>query len=348
MPSPLYAPHPRALTVLHTEIEEVAFAQREAFVGTAGSVVERRNASGFRYYAHKFYDAEARPREHYVAGPVGTPEADAAAAELRARIADLKDLVPTLRLLGREAFSMVDADTYATLAALGNHGTFRAGAMLVGSHAYGILLNRLGVRAASYLTEDVDIARAAALELDPRPEGGLLAILRDTGIEFVEVPGLDRKQPATSFKKRGRARFHVDLLAPSPDESFSVVPVPELAAHATGLPLLAYLLAESQHGVALARAGCCAVRVPLPERFAIHKMLVSQLRSGRAAKSAKDLAQAAVLCAALADLHPGALEDARAAVPKRAAKRFAAALAAIRPAIATAAPRAWEELSGGT
>lgn len=342
----LYVRHSPALAALYADLEHQATQQTEVFVGTAGSVVERTNAAGFRFYAHKFYDASGKPRERYVAGPVGAAKADEAAEALRARIREHKELVPSLRMLGREGFALVDSKTYATLAALHNHGVFAAGGMLIGSHAYGAMLNRLGVRGARYATEDIDIARREALALDDVPEGGLLEILRESAIEFVEVPALDRKAPATSYKQRGRGRFRVDLLVPSRDETFPTVAVPELAAHATGLPYLGYLLAESQPGIAMAREGCCAVSIPVPERFAVHKVIVSRLRVGREAKSSKDLDQAAVLCAALADDHPGALEAAVAAVPKRAMKHLRAALPALEPRLEEAAPRAWEELTG--
>jgi hypothetical protein len=218
--------------------------------------------------------------------------------------------------------------------------------MLIGSHAYGVLLNRLGARAASYATEDIDIARREALAFERLPDAGFLEMLRDSGIEFVEGPGLDRKAPATSFKQQGRSRFHVDLLVPSPDEGFPVVAVPELRAHATGLPYLRFLLEESQEAALLAREGCCAVRVPLPERFAIHKLLVSRLRVGRGVRSDKDVLQAGVLCAVLGDRHPGALEAAIAAVPRAARKYLWPALDLPGRLLAEPHPRAWEELRG--
>src|SRR6185436_19734764 len=329
---------------LHSDLENHALGQREVFVGTAGSVVERQNASGFRLYAHQFYDGDGKKRERYLGGPVGSAEADALAEATRVRIREVKELVPSLRLLGREGFSLVDPRTYATVASLHNHGVFSAGGMLIGSHAYGVLLNRLGARAAAYATEDIDIARREALAFDTLPEADFLEMLRDSGIEFVEVPGLDRKAPATSFKQRGRSRFHVDLLVPSPDESYPVLPVPELGAHATGLPYLRFLLEESQDGVLLAREGCCRVRVPLPERFAVHKLLVSRLRVGRGAKSDKDVFQAAVLFAVLAETHPGALEGAIDAVPLAARKYLEPALRALQPLLQEAHPRAWEEV----
>lgn len=344
--SPLYVPHSRALTLLHSEVETVASQLDEVFAGTAGSVIERTNADGFRYYAHKFYDGDGKPRERYLAGPTGSADADDTAARLRDRIQEAKELVPTLRMLGREGFNLVDRKTFATLAVLHNHGVFRAGAMLIGSHAFGVLLNKLGARSTPYATEDVDIARAGKLAFRKVPGKKLLEILRESGIEFVEVPSLDRKKPPTSFKQRGRARFQVDLLVPSTDETFPVVPVPELGANATGLPYLRYLLAESQTATLLAREGACAVRVPLPERFAVHKLIVSQLRSGRSEKSAKDVHQASVLAAVLAHTFPGAIESAVAAIPKRALKHFRKALDAARVVLEVRAPRAWSELSG--
>jgi hypothetical protein len=344
----LYASHSRPLTVLHSELEGFALEQGEAFLGTAGSVIERKNAAGFAFYAHQFYDGDGKKRERYVAGPVGNDEADATAEGLRVRIRELKALVPSLRMLGREGFSLVDAKTYATVATLHNHGIFSAGGLLIGSHAYGVLLNRLGARAAAYATEDIDIARREALAFEAPPPEGLLGILRASGIEFVEVPQLARDAPSTSYKQRGRSQFHVDLLVPSPDESFPVLPVPELKAHATGLPYLRYLLEESQTGVLMAREGCCNVRVPLPERFAIHKLLVSRLRVGGGGKSDKDVLQASVLCAVLADGHPGALESALAAVPRRARKYLTPAREAARRHLEKDHPRAWEELTGGS
>ena len=104
----------------------------------------------------------------------------------------------------------------------------------------------------------------------------------------------------------------------------------ELGAHATALPYLKFLLAESQESVLLAREGCCAIRVPAPERFALHKLLVSQLRARRGGKSVKDISQAAVLLAVLAERHPGAIEEAAKAVPASARRRLAAALGVAR------------------
>jgi hypothetical protein len=340
----LFTAHSRPLTVLYSDLENHAGGLPEVFPGTAGSVIERTNASGFRFYARQYYDGEGAKRERYLAGPIGDATADAAAEGMRARIREIKELVPALRMLGREGFSVVDPRTYATLAVVHNAGIFRAGGMLVGSHAYGVMLNRMGVRAAPYATEDIDIARRERLAVQNVPEGGFLDVLRSSGLEFIEVPAFERGQPSTSFKQRGRSRFHVDLLAPSAGETFPTVAVPELHAFATGLPYLAFLLAESQTSVLLGREGCFAVRVPVPERFAVHKLIVSQVRPGADAKAERDVVQACTLAAAVADVQPGALEAAVAHIPPRARKHFSKALPAARRWLTPNHPRAWEEL----
>ena len=115
----------------------------------------------------------------------------------------------------------------------------------------------------------------------------------------------------------------------------------------TALPYLDYLLSESQTAMLMAREGCCSVRVPLPERFAIHKLVVSRLRTGREAKSDKDVFQACVLCAALAESHPGAVESAVTKIPRRARKYLKPAIESARRFIEPSHPRAWEELHPG-
>lgn len=278
----LYEPHPAALSALYGDLENFAHAQGTALTGTPGSVLERRNAGGYRFYAHQYYEATGRKVERYVAGPVGDAGADAKAEALREKIRALGGAVKSIRLLAREGFKIADAKTYATVASLYNHHLFQAGASLVGSHAYGALLNQLGVRAAQYATRDVAIARSAQLA-------------------FAAVPQLNS---------------------------------PELKAHATALPYLKYLLGETQETALLAREGCCMVRVPTPERFALHKLIVSQLRKG-GGKAVKDVSQASVLFAVLSDRHPGALAEAAKAVPLSARKHLAKAAVLARQNLAS-------------
>jgi hypothetical protein len=174
------------------------------------------------------------------------------------------------------------------LATLQLCGLFSAGATLIGSHAFGVLINQLGIRAASYATEDVDVARYEVLAFNEAPDKSFLDMLRESGIPFSEVP--------------------------------------ELRAHATALPYLSHLLGQTQLATLIAREGCCLVRVPNPERFAVHKLVVSQLRTESNEKTTKDVFQAAVLMAALGEKFPGAITNAIGDLPVSARKYFKIAI----------------------
>jgi hypothetical protein len=342
--TPLYRPHSAALAATYADVENHASAQGPAVVGTPGAISVRSNASGSRFYVRQYRDFDGSKRDQYIAGPVGSETADRLANEWRALLDEARGVRDAVRLLAREGYSTFAPKHFAALAALANEGLFAAGAILVGTHAFEIIANRMGIRAAAFPTEDIDMARREKLAFDSAPADGLLGILRNSGIDFVPVPALDRNGRSTSFKERGRSRFTFDLLVPTSKEEIGVQPVPELKAHGTSLPYFRYLLSETQSGAALSNHGVALARVPVPERFALHKMIVAQLRTGRPEKSLKDLKQAAALVAALGELHPGALESAYDKTPVSSRKYIRASLERIRKDLEPH-PRAWEALA---
>lgn len=339
--SSLAAPHERALTFLFSELASAAARQGEAFLGSPGSLTERTNETGTRYWVHRYSDAAGMRQEAYL-GKSGEPDVITRLADLRERITAANSAIASVRLLARAGFATVDRKTYSTLASLHNHGLFRAGVLLIGSHAYGALLNALGVRAAAYSTEDLDLARRAQLALADLPP--FIDMLRETGLEFFPVPALHRRAPSTSFAERGGSRLRVDLLVPSPDESYPTVAVPELGAHAKGLPYLAYLLGASQEVPVLSPHGVVMVRVPAPERLAVHKLIVSQLRGTASTKPGKDLTQAATLIEALAERFPDAVKEAVGGLPRSAVRYAARAVKALARHLPASQESAWEEL----
>jgi len=337
----LTTPHERALTLLFTELETSAAEQHEAFLGTPGSLTERTNENDTTFWVHRYSDALNRRHETYI-GKSGQAAVEARVSVLRERIAAANATIASTRLLARAGFATLDRKAFYTLASLHNHGLFRAGALVIGSHAYGAILNALGVRAVPYATEDIDIARREALAISGVPS--FLAMLKATGIQFFEVPALTRRTASTSFAEPGGARLRVDLLVPSKGNSYTTIPVPELKAHAKGLPYLAYLLSGSQNVPMLSSHGSVMVRTPLPERYALHKLIVAQLRQKTSGKPEKDLRQAATLLEVLAERFPGAIEDSAAALPASALRHVARSITALRQHLDPSAEPAWEAL----
>jgi hypothetical protein len=234
-----------------------------------------------------------------------------------------------VRIIAQQGYVRADPRTSAILGALANRDLFRAGAVLVGSHAYGALLNELGARAAGFLTEDIDVARGKVLQVAGHES--FQTILAESTVRLLPVPGLRRGDPTTSYKAPGKDRLRVDLLAPSRGREITIVAMPELQAHAVALPYLAYLLDEPIEGVVLGRESVVPLRIPRPERFVWHKMLVSQERTATSEKRNKDILQASVLLAVLVEDAPGAIETARAALPRGArSKAMSGARAVLR------------------
>jgi hypothetical protein len=341
----LSTPHEKALMLLFAELESTAAEQRDAFLGTPGAITERTNANGTRFWVHRYSDGVGRRHEDYL-GTSDDEEVITRVRDLRGRIEAANATLGRIRILARAGFATADRKTYSTLASLHNHGLFRAGALLIGSHAFGVLLNVLGVKGVPYATEDVDIARREQLALPGIPP--FLKVLRETGIEFFEVPSLNRRGHPTSYLEPGGSRLKVDLLVPSPDETYPTINVPELNAYAQGLPYLKYVLSNSQEAPILSPHGVVMVRVPVPERYAIHKLMVSQLRGTASSKAAKDLRQAATLLEAVVERFPGAIEDALSAVPKSAGRYLRRAIPALKRHLPASAEAVWAVLPSRT
>ena len=202
-------------------------------------------------------------------------------------------------------------DAGKLLALLERSGVFLAGAVLVGTIAFKAYANMLGVKWASeFATQDIDIAADSryllALPRTKKPVN-LGQIILDSGMGFFEVPALNRKQPSTSFKIRGRD-FLVDVLTPMRGrESRRPVRLAEFETFAQPLRYLDYLLEDIQPAVLLHAHGIM-INVPTPGRFAIHKCVVSQKRAAAfATKSRKDLIQAEQVFQVLLENRPGDL-----------------------------------------
>lgn len=185
-------------------------------------------------------------------------------------------------------------------------GVFEAGAVLVGTHAFGAIGNLLGHRltGGSLRTEDLDLAAISLLAAAEGAKADAPAALERLEMGFLPVPALDPRQPSSSFKVRGAA-LRVDFLTPG--KGGKPIPIPALGTSAQPLPMLDYLL-ENPERAAIADAGGFLALVPTPARFALHKVLLAGERpASQQTKAAKDAAQALELIGVLAEQRPGDL-----------------------------------------
>jgi len=309
---PLFRRHDTASRTKYQEASQLARGQRRVLAGTPGTL-KQRTQSGKRYWVREHIRIDGAKVDDYV-GAVASVD-PARIARLRAEIELAQSLAAasaTLRLLG---FQRIDRKPAAVLAVLFNHDLYQAGLTLVGSHAYGALLNELGVAAAAYRTHDLDFARAQPLAVAAGADTTLAALLDESGLRFVPVPGMPASKPSASFKLPGAEQLMVDLLVPGRDLG-KLVEVKELGAHAQAIPLLDFLIDEPLDAVVLSPNQIIPVRLPSPERFALHKLYSSESRRSGVGKVAKDREQAAVLVAAVEEEMPGRLRAAWKAFPR--------------------------------
>lgn len=323
MPAGLYRRHDPAGQAKYQDVKQLARSQSRILSGTPGTL-KQRTQSGNQYWVREHIRVDGKKTDEYI-GPVnsvGKARIDELAAEIDLAKA-LASSSANLRLFG---YQRIDRKPAAVLQVFFNR---RLGLTLVGSHAYGALLNELGIIAPGYRTQDIDVARAQPLAV-ALPKGfSFESLLRETGLNFVPVPGMPSHRPSASFKLPGAETLAVDLLVPG-RKIGEVVPVKELGAYAQAIPLLDFLIEDAIGSVVLSPNQIIPVQIPSPERFVLHKLFSSQSRRGDRDKVRKDLQQAAVLAAAIEDETPGRLNDAFRRLPregKTAVKRGAAAAA---------------------
>ncbi len=202
-------------------------------------------------------------------------------------------------------------------------GVFLVGGVLVGSHAFTIYGNMLGVDWPSKITQthDVDIARdnRIALGLRNKPVN-LKQVLLEADMGFIEVPALNRKAPSTSFRIQGK-QLSVDVLTPMTGKPTSKpVLINALNTYAEPLRFLDYLLDDTQPAVIVARAGILA-NVPSPARYALHKLVASARRpAALQTKTIKDITQTELLLSVLLEDRPGDIQLAFEAAQKMPGK----------------------------
>ncbi len=187
---------------------------------------------------------------------------------------------------------------------LAEYGFFRAGGVLVGTHAFLSFGNMLGVRwGDSERTDDVDLAHAGksvAIALPTNLELNTEQAIDSLEMGFLPLKGLEGAG-ATYLVPR-EPGFRLDFLTALHRGGDKPFTHPRLGVRLQPLRFLEYVLEDVQQAVVFCGDRVVLVNVPSPARYALHKLIVHGERTGTyAAKSGKDLQQAGALLARLKD-----------------------------------------------
>ncbi|TAG00987.1 MAG: hypothetical protein EAZ43_12525 [Betaproteobacteria bacterium] len=208
---------------------------------------------------------------------------------------------------------------------LADEGFFRAGGVLIGTHAFLAAGNSLGVRwGVGERTQDLDFAHAGknlSVALPANAQLDLHDAIDALALGFVPANSLDGVRGGSWVHPKDPT-FRLDFLTPMTRANQNLVRVPAFNAEFQALRFMEFSLEGVSQAAAISRVGePCLVTVPDPARMAIHKLIVCGLREGGfAVKANKDLAQAASLIAFYAARSPEALAAAHADALSRGPK----------------------------
>ena len=315
---------PLEVQTLYAELLErlVAFEAQRTIGHARGSFVTK-TIKGEVYYYFQHVEPGGSKRQLYVGKKDSTLDRVIARyKESREAATDEHESIERLCSLLRVGGALVtDAPSARVLRALAAAGVFHLGGVLVGTHAYTVIGNLLGVSwsGTALRTQDLDLAatRSLGVAVGDLPTAAIPEALESLEMGFLPVPALDPKHPSTSFKVRGQG-LRVDLLTPArAGRSPGPVTIPRLQAAAQPLKFLDYVIEGSIHG-AIVDGGGVLVNVPDPARFALHKLLVSTERpTTMHTKRDKDLKQAAEVLSVLAEERPADISLAWEALARR-------------------------------
>jgi hypothetical protein len=188
--------------------------------------------------------------------------------------------------------------------ALARAGVFRLRGVLVGTVAYQTYPAMLGITLPnpSLQTDDIDIAQFEDVSVAVADQtGSVLDTLKEADGTFRAVPTAHGGRVTSYVAKDG---LRVEFLTPNRGpETDAPRTLPALQTDAQPLRFLDFLIYEPEQAVVLHGPGVL-VLVPLPQRYAVHKLIISRRRRAGNIKRDKDLQQAEALLNALCQKRP--------------------------------------------
>ncbi len=270
----------------------------------------RKTIRGRTYWYYQIKTPDNRPRQIYVG-----PDSPATQALVQARQQSAARVAghEHLQRLCRSAIELgcaAVAPTHARiLARLADHGFFRAGGVLVGTHAFIAYQNHLGIHwSAATRTLDIDFAHPGRNISIAMPSG--LTIDTRGAIESLQM-GFVPNLAQTTYTKTDEPDLQLDFVTTRVAANDRPIHLPDLQVTLQPLKFMEYSLEDTLQGVLLSRRGPLVVNLPQPQRYALHKLIVHGERSGDLrTKAVKDLDQSACLLAWFLDHEPESLHDA--------------------------------------
>lgn len=273
---------------------------QQSLAGLSGAF-HKRNLKGRDYWYFGYRDLDGKGRMVYVG-----PDSERV-QHLVQRFNELKGgklLAPQANAALALGCQGVLAKHFKMIKRLSEYGLFRAGGVLIGTHAFIAYGNMLGVKwTDASQTMDVDFAHAGrnvslALPADLRVDvRGALDSLEMGLLPITQLNG----RAGAQYRNPADPELRLDFVTCEHRGGAALVEVAE-GLVLEPLKFMEFSLEGVIQGCVIGKDGACVVNLPAPERFAVHKLIVYGERPIAArTKAIKDLHQAAALIAYLGE-----------------------------------------------
>jgi hypothetical protein len=285
----------------------LALSLSSTIAGLNGSFGKKK-VHGKNYWYFQYRDIDGKGKQVYV-GPESEKLTDLIQTHRASSTEPVQRLAAAAIVLGCEP--MIPKH-FRVIRRLSEYGFFKRGGILVGTHAYMAMANMLGITPYEKMqTQDVDFAHAGrnvsiAMPSNIKVETG--AAIKSLEMGLLPISTVEGKFGA-SYLNPADPAFRVDFLTSKSAHSDQPVYIEGLSIALQPLRFMEFSMVDTLQAAAFCNDGAVIVNIPKPDRFAVHKLIVSSERkSSETAKINKDIRQANVLIQYFMDHRPDELE----------------------------------------
>lgn len=266
---------------------------------SVSSTIEGLNGSfgkkairGRNYWYFQYRDIDGKVEQVYVG-----PESDALLALMQKHKGHSQE---PIRRLAAAAIALgcdpMIPKHFRVIRRLSEYGFFRRGGILVGTHAFMAMSNMLGILPAEKMqTQDVDSAHAGkniSIAMPSTIEVKTDSAIRSLEMGLLPISTVEGKFGSTYINPADPA-FRIDFLTSKNSDSDEPVYINGLSIAMQPLKFMEFSMVDIVQAVVFCAEGATLVNIPRPDRFAVHKLIVSAERKiSESVKSAKDVRQA--------------------------------------------------------
>ena len=300
-------------------VTELALVQEplRSVADLPGGFVSKR-VKGHEYWYYQYSEPSSVRRQLFV-GPDS-----AAVRQIIAKSAiPVEGIESYVRAAVVHGCATIPPKHFKVIRRLADYGFFRAGGILVGTHAFLAYGNMLGVKWSQLdiaQTQDIDFAhpgRNISLALAADQKVDIPSAVQSLDMGFLPIGTMSGATGGAFLNPKDKA-FRLDFLTTCTHEGETPYLHPALGITLQPLKFMGYSLEGVQQCPLLNQASAVLINLPKPERYALHKLIVASLREGAfSIKRGKDLHQACLLLQVLRDTHRWSVEEAWADLQER-------------------------------